>query len=404
MDDQSQPKTNSPKTSQSVIDTKQQPPKKNRTGLIIGIVAGSLLLIGIIAAVLWYFIVWQNPQNIVTNSLSRALTEKKSISTSKVSIKSKEATVNFDIRATNNAPKGMVDVDMKIKVDEISKPLDLEFDGIYSEDGDVYVKLDGLKESFETMFDAYFEQAMADQPMTKEQREMLKDPEFKKEIEKNKKQAMSQFDSVINKLDDKWIKISPEDMTDNASDSSQCVSDMMEELRYESTQEELANVYRQYPLLVVKDDVSVPDRNGAKGFEIDLDEDRQEKRTKEFFDELERTTFGSELKRCMDESNDTSRKESPSSTKSKTDMTMRVWADPVTHTLKEIEFKMEDKDEKATLDMTMVFDMGKTETVEVPEDATDIKDLTKELNRSSGNSSLPFGGFMQSSSSSHRSI
>ena len=40
----------------------QEPPKKKRTGLIIGIILGSIAVIAIIAAILIYFLWWQNPQ------------------------------------------------------------------------------------------------------------------------------------------------------------------------------------------------------------------------------------------------------------------------------------------------------------------------------------------------------
>lgn len=51
-----------------------KPPKKKKTGLIVSIIIVILLLLGGIGFAIWYFAVYQSPENVVFNSVNKLIT------------------------------------------------------------------------------------------------------------------------------------------------------------------------------------------------------------------------------------------------------------------------------------------------------------------------------------------
>ena len=53
-----------------------KPPKKKKTGLIIGIIIAVLLVLSGIGVAIWYFAVYQNPENVVLDAVNNLITAK----------------------------------------------------------------------------------------------------------------------------------------------------------------------------------------------------------------------------------------------------------------------------------------------------------------------------------------
>ncbi len=53
-----------------------KPPKKKKTGLIVSIIIITLLLLGGIGFAIWYFAVYQSPENVVFDSVNKLITAK----------------------------------------------------------------------------------------------------------------------------------------------------------------------------------------------------------------------------------------------------------------------------------------------------------------------------------------
>lgn len=50
-----------------------KPPKKKKTGLIVGIIIAALLVLGGVGAAIWYFAVYQSPENVVFDAMNNFL-------------------------------------------------------------------------------------------------------------------------------------------------------------------------------------------------------------------------------------------------------------------------------------------------------------------------------------------
>lgn len=53
-----------------------KPPKKKKTGLIVGIIVAILLILSGIGVAIWYFAVYQNPENVVLDAIDKLITAK----------------------------------------------------------------------------------------------------------------------------------------------------------------------------------------------------------------------------------------------------------------------------------------------------------------------------------------
>ena len=125
----------------------QQPPKKKRTGLIVGIVLGSIAVIGIITAVLLYFLWWQNPQKVVTDALVGAATAQKSITSSTMTVKSDDFNIAVSMKGSADSPKSSFDTKVKVSSKHFGDfgEFELQLAGVMDEKGTIYLKADGLQ-------------------------------------------------------------------------------------------------------------------------------------------------------------------------------------------------------------------------------------------------------------------
>lgn len=350
-------------------------PKKNRKGLIIGIVVGVLLLIAIIAGLLIYFLWWQNPQKAVTDAVVNSITTKKFITSGKITAESEVGggTVKMDmeIKSASDSDKSKADIKINMINSNSSFSMNLDLKGNVVVSGqEVYLKVDNLKSSISKVVDSLMEQ------MAKSYGYDLSDPVIKSQLEATKKQALGEINSKIDEFDGQWLKISPEDM-DN--DDSKCsVSVLSEFYKNDNFRREVAEAYRANSFLIVQD-AKVEDRNNGRGFEVRGDTEK----AKSFVKSLENSEFGKKLKDCdakFDGTTDSTTTSNDVKTK------LKVWVD-AGHNLRAIE--MDGNDDKYKLKAALDIEPGKTENIDIPSNAKRLKDVINRLNGSPLNSILP---------------
>ena len=354
----------------------QQPPKKKRTGLIIGIILGSVALIAIIAAVLVYFLWYQNPQKVVTDAVVGAVTSQKSITEGKITVKSDELNVEIDLKSSNDAPESSFDTTVKVSGDDLGdiKEFNLKLAGALSEDGVVYIKADGLQEIVDGLVEVYMQSMEAElrsyDTATQEQ--------YKKVVEE---QFSTMLDPIVSKIDGQWLKFTSADLSDN--EEAKCMMDAMVDIQKDSSyMQEVGDAYRENPFIVLSDE-KVESRDGAKGYEFDIK--GMEGKGEDFGKALEDSKISKKLSDCL-ESSDSSDLDSDDIADAPT---VRIWVDSMSHKLTEIEIVS--KDDDMDLSMNLKFEIGKSNDIEIPSDAKDGKevfeDIEDEVNALSGNSS-----------------
>ena len=141
-----------------------QPPKKSKVKLIVGIVVGSLVAIGLIALALWYFLVWQSPQNVLTRAVANTFTTEKSIVSGTISTELSGTKVEVAIKSASDLPKGKVAATLKISPKGVDKAIEVNADGVLGEDGTIYFKIDGIQKAVDSVFDQVMQAQMGSSP------------------------------------------------------------------------------------------------------------------------------------------------------------------------------------------------------------------------------------------------
>lgn len=354
----------------------QQPPKKKRTGLIVGIILGSVALIAIIAAVLVYFLWYQNPQKAVTDAVVNMVTSRKSIAEGKITVKSDDVNVEVDLKSSNDAPQSSLDTTVKISGDTLdgAKEFKLNLAGVFSENGEAYIKTDGLQDIVDGVVEVYM-QSME----TELQSYDTNTQEYYKSMMKDKFSEM--FDPIVSKIDGQWLKFSSADFNDN--EEAKCMMDAMLDIQKDSSyMQEIGDTYREYPFIVLTDE-KVESRDGAKGYEFDI------KATQDKVGDFSKALGDSKISKKLSDCSDSSDISDSGSDSVTNDATVRIWVDPMSHKLTELEVTSED--DTVDLSMNLKFEIGKSNDIEIPSDAQDgkevLEDVVDEINEISSGSS-----------------
>lgn len=327
------------------------PPKKKKTGLIIGITLGVLAIIAIIAAALVYFLWWQNPQKVVTDAVSNAITTKKATASGKITIDMQDsAKLELNVKAASASEKAKVNIDATLTVKAIEKKFSLKGDLAIDGDGTLYVKVDNFRDLYGDIVEMVIETQSASYgaSLSKEQ------------IKTYREQTLQRVDSQLDQVNGKWMKISPDEFSDN---DYKCYADILKKVRSDDdVRKEIAQLYQKNSFLDVKD-TKLSDRNGGRGFEIETNRDKANK----FAEQLKDSSIGKEAGNCK--KLDSSKITSSSADKS----TLKLWVDGFSHELKAVELK--GKNDKASTEISLDVTMNKANEISIPSDAGSLKDF-----------------------------
>lgn len=361
-------------TSQPPIMNSVMPPKK-KTGLIIGIVTGSVVLLLAIAAVLLYFFWWQDPQRMVTDAVVNSFQTKKVVSSGKLVMDLGSGNrIDVKLKAATDAPKSKTEATIKLAINGMEIQQDVILTMVADGKGTIYIKSEHLKDivrqMVETIIKARSRGVLPDTRST-----MIRD------------QILKQLDEKLNKIEGKWLKVSFDELGASRTNKDTCSQEIFDLINNDQqVRSELINAYRKNSFVTVKKDAKVEPRNGAPGFEIDLASDgKMPDKLRAFVDSLGNTKLGKKIKECY---GDKVFNAANKTTSSKRLPTIRIWVDPWSHQLKALEIKARgsdgDKDRNLTIDMT--FDYNKSEQIDIPSDADNLKSVLQDF---AGSSPIP---------------
>ena len=361
-------------TSQPPIMNSVMPPKK-KTGLIIGIITGSVVLLLAIAAVLLYFFWWQDPQRMVTDAMVSSFQTKKVVSSGKLVMDLGSGNrADIKIKAVADSPKSKTEATVTLAINGMEIQQDITLTMVADGKGTIYIKGEHLKDIVRQMVETIIKtRSRGVLPDTRST--MIRD------------QILKQLDEKLNKIEGKWLKVSFDELGASRTNKDTCSQEIFDLINNDQqVRSELINAYRKNSFVTVKKDAKVEPRDGVPGFEIDLASDgKMSDKLRAFVDSLGDTKLGKKIKECYgDKVFNTANK----TTSSKRLPTIRIWVNPWSHQLKAIEIKAHgsdgNKDQSLTMDMT--FDYSKSEQIDIPSNADNLKSVLQDF---AGSSSIP---------------
>ena len=370
----STPAQPAPPTSQPPIMNSVMPPKK-KTGLIIGIITGSVVLLLAIAAVLLYFFWWQDPQRMVTDAVVNSFQTKKVVSSGKLVMDLGSGNrIDVKLKAATDAPKSKTEATITLAINGMEIQQDVILTMVADGKGTIYIKSEHLKDIVRQMIETIIK-ARSRGMLPDTQSTMVRD------------QILKQFDEKLNKIEGKWLKVSFDELGASHTNKDTCSQEIFDLISNDQqVRSELINAYRKNSFVTVKKDAKVEPRDGVPGFEIDLASDgKMSDKLRAFVDSLGDTKLGKKIKECYgNKVFNTANKTTPS----KRLPTIRIWVDPWSHQLKALEIKAHgsDSDKDRNLTINMTFDYSKSEQIDIPSDADNLKSVLRDF---AGSSPIP---------------
>lgn len=342
MDRSSQP------TPQLQYNSMPMRPKKKKTGLIIGVVLGVIVLIAIVSAALVYFLWWQNPEKMVTDAMSSAIMSKKMTADGKVVVDMRDqGKIELNVKTATDSGKSKANIDAKLDIKGVEKNIPLKGDAVLDSDGTIYVKINNFKDLYGTLLEMVMESSSGGN-LSRSQIETYRD------------QTLRKMSSEIDKMGNTWMKISP----DEIGSEYKCGIDVLKKIQSdESARKEVAQLYQKNSFFTIKDS-KISDRNGGRGFELQGDNSKLSK----FSDELKNSSAGKALGKCGKSNSYKSSESSSIDTAS-----LKVWVDRSSHELKALELKGDSK--KVSVEISFDIDVNKSEEIKIPSSAESLKEF-----------------------------
>ena len=342
MDRSSQP------TPQLQYNSMPMRPKKKKTGLIIGVVLGAVVLISIVSAALVYFLWWQNPEKMVTDAISSAIMSKKMTADGKVVVDIRDqGKIELNVKTATDSGKSKANIDAKLDIKGVEKNIPLKGDAVLDSDGTIYVKINNFKDLYGTLLEMVMESSSGGN-LSRSQIETYRD------------QTLRKMSSEIDKMGNTWMKISP----DEIGSEYRCGINALKKIQSdESVRKELVQIYQKNSFFTIKDS-KISDRNGGRGFELQGDNSKLSK----FSDELKNSSAGKALGKCGKSNSYKSSESSSIDTAS-----LKVWVDRSSHELKALELKGDSK--KVSVEISFDIDVNKSEEIKIPSSAESLKEF-----------------------------
>ncbi len=334
-----------------VADTYVAPkvPRKNMKLIIASIVTGAILLLGggvYAAYALWY----QNPEKVLTDAVSNAIKAKTASYTGTVAVNTDDVKVAIEL---NGVEAGLAtrEVNAKVTITAQGKDFKLNGSALADKDGNIFFKVSNLK--------SVIDQTLGETGM------------------------VAAFDGLISKIDNKWIRISADDLADfskEASEAKKCATDVLKKLDTDkATRDEFATIYSKNKFIVI--DSSLPARtiNGidSMGYELSINKTT----AKSFVEAINTTQLMKDLQKC-DESIKLDADDVTGQSTSKTTQKLEVSVSRWTHEFTQVKFTATGEGVSGNATVEPLF--NKDVKVVTPTDFLTLKQLQTEIEAAMG--------------------
>lgn len=322
--------------------------------IILPITVLVLLLIGGSSAyglVSWY----QSPQNTITDSLMHALTAKKSIYIGTYSFEDATGENKVVIDLNTKAQENLVSIETNISIKSGTINVKAKGSSVVDSKGNLYVKAGGLAD----LVDEYASQLGID----------------------DTNQLITSVNNFVSKIDNKWIKVSSDDLKEvskDASSAQKCLTDTVK--KYENDQaaiKQITDIYRKNQFIISEKDLGIDGNN--RGFRINIDETK----TKIFASEIQNTSIYKSLNKCDSDTFKINQStidqeinkinDSNSSNADSDEGYINLWIDNWSHNISKIEISSKSDSGKFTANIEPKYNIEAS--VSIPGDSISVSEL-----------------------------
>lgn len=373
-----------------------EPKSKKRRGVLI--ILAAILVLAIAAGGSWaaYALWYQNPEKVLLDSFTNAYKAKSGTITGSANLEAEDGAINLTFNSAQDKNNGSsVSAKLTVKSKE-GTTFTLEGDTLYDKNMTTYFRVKNIKEAYEKAVDAYVQSqldayAEEGQPMTPAQQQLMK-----QEIKKSYDGLVG---GIIAKVDNRWIKVSVDDLKDinpEAAKEYECTQSVMKKaMNNHKVADQIVEVYKKNKFLVIKENLGV--KEGSQGYAVDIDKEKMKK----FEEESKKTDIYQEFDGCTksdannSSSSSTDKVDQPST--SQTTQRVEIWVDQWSHQLTSVKANTTTTEAKKTtkFDMNAVTKFNNPVTITVPADTMSLKELRAELQ----NIFSTFGGTEEQSNS-----
>ena len=342
----------------TVLSASPQTPKKSRKGLIIGsIIAGALVLFGgggALAYNLWY----QNPEKVIFDAITHAMTAKSATGKGEISLKSDEFALKVTFDGENSGSDGRVNAKVKMEGESDGESLAIDVTASVLIKGEtLYFKLDNVQKTIDSLMESAGSET----------------PEY--------------FTPIVEKIDGQWVSVKAsdyEDLSEETAKEQKCLTDLAEKLsNNKDMKKELTSLYRENSILVIDEHLKAKSINGVSslGYEISGDIEALQG----FIRGLDDTELGKGLKKCDDsidfddaaDAIEDATKDDSSDSDVKT--TVELWVSRFGHRITELNMTIKDDEAIGTFVFNPMF--NEDVTIDAPSKAITIMQLQKDIEK-----------------------
>lgn len=344
-----QPATETP-APMMASQTQPKAPNKKKKFIIGGIIAGAVLLLGggtYAAYALWY----QNPEKVLTDAVSNLIRAKTATYSGTLAMDTKDVKVRvvFDGKQASELNG---EGNAKITLTSQGKDFVVNGSALVDKDGNLFFKVGNLK----TILD---------------------------DVLKQSGMTSSPFDELVAKIDNKWIRVSADDLAEYDKDAGKaqaCLTDTMKKIQNDKTvHDSLVKAYENNKFVVI--DSSLPGRtiNGvdSMGYKLSLNNEA----AKKFAEAVNEMQFMKDLQKCDSsfESFKLDASDMKSSTGTTSTETVEVSVSRWSHEFTQLKVTGKDDDASGEFILEPIF--GKDVTVAAPTDFMTLKELQAEIEK-----------------------
>ena len=344
-----QPATETP-APMMASQTQPKAPNKKKKFIIGGIIAGAVLLLGggtYAAYALWY----QNPEKVLTDAVSNLIRAKTATYSGTLAMDTKDVKVRvvFDGKQASELNG---EGNAKITLTSQGKDFVVNGSALVDKDGNLFFKVGNLK----TILD---------------------------DVLKQSGMTSSPFDELVAKIDNKWIRVSADDLAEYDKDAGKaqaCLTDTMKKIQNDKTvHDSLVKAYENNKFVVI--DSSLPGRtiNGvdSMGYKLSLNNEA----AKKFAEAVNEMQFMKDLQKCDSsfESFKLDASDMKSSTGTTSTETVEVSVSRWSHEFTQLKVTGKDDDASGEFILEPIF--GKDVTVAAPSDFMTLKELQAEIEK-----------------------
>lgn len=344
-----QPATETP-APMMASQTQPKAPNKKKKFIIGGIIAGAVLLLGggtYAAYALWY----QNPEKVLTDAVSNLIRAKTATYSGTLAMDTKDVKVRvvFDGKQASELNG---EGNAKITLTSQGKDFVVNGSALVDKDGNLFFKVGNLK----TILD---------------------------DVLKQSGMTSSPFDELVAKIDNKWIRVSADDLAEYDKDAGKaqtCLTDTMKKIQNDkAVHDSLVKAYENNKFVVI--DSSLPGRtiNGvdSMGYKLSLNNEA----AKKFAEAVNEMQFMKDLQKCDSsfESFKLDASDMKSSTGTTSTETVEVSVSRWSHEFTQLKVTGKDDDASGEFILEPIF--GKDVTVAAPTDFMTLKELQAEIEK-----------------------